>query len=165
MSNSRRPGWLRNPLTWIVPIFVLLIFPGGIQKAAAADSDVVPMIVGFVLCLALSVKFALAGARAEERGLRVRNVLRAYFIPWADIDGKIILETWRILPGIPTVHLRDGRRIPIIGLSIGSPIWNYQRRQAARWLTSLNTAVDSARRPADQGVKTHPSVDLPPPPT
>jgi hypothetical protein len=80
--------------------------------------DVISMVVSFGLASALTwflvARCALAGARLEAAGLRIRNPLRTLVIPWSDIVG-VRVGAQGFLPRVAVVDLVDGRSVPIWG--------------------------------------------------
>jgi hypothetical protein len=79
-----------------------------------------PFLIASLLVAAIFLWFAvgrcaLAGARPEPEGLKVRNPLKTIQLPWSEIV-RIRVGTHGIEPVIAIVDLRDGRSVHIWGL-------------------------------------------------
>jgi len=107
--------WLRNPLNWILPIFTsLMVLGASAEIEPSKPVEVASYSVVTLMCMVAATRFALAGARADRAGLRIRGIIRTRLVAWDDIVPPVRMESWRLLPGVPIVRTRQGARIPII---------------------------------------------------
>jgi hypothetical protein len=86
--------------------------------------------VGLAIALTwfLVARCALAGARPEAGGLRIRNPLRTLVVPWSDIV-RVRVGAQGFLPRVAVVDLLAGRSVPVWGLQGPLPFF----RPKSKW--------------------------------
>jgi hypothetical protein len=123
MARVDMNSWIRDREQSVGIIVVSVVGFSLIVGSALAfwwrAGDVFSMVFSFGMASALTwflvARCALAGARPEGAGLRVRNPLRTLVIPWSDIVG-IRIGAQGLLPRVALIDLVDGPSVPAWGL-------------------------------------------------
>lgn len=114
LANPQGRIWLRSREQslgiGLTALVFALIAVGKMSSERGHDRIVWAIAAGAFLIV--GARLALMGARAEEYGLRVRNFLATRLILWTDVKS-IRVGTYRLVPRVAIVDLRDGRSLPV----------------------------------------------------
>jgi hypothetical protein len=104
-----------------------------------------------VLFIVLGAPFALhvvltarAGAYVTEEGVHVRNIRRAVFVPWEEID-RFSVGSSGISARMGILERRDGERIAMWGVQGPSPAMRPNNQSAERVVERLNEELQHQR--------------------
>ena len=127
--RSREQSLILLAIAFISPLMALVrLFSGDASTELSLGTR-----VGFKVPLTLLAGFALRLARSgvvvNESGVIVKNPIRSNALRWEEIAG-FSLRRKGFFPGLGHVALKDGRAIPIYGISVPNPITRPNNRSA-----------------------------------
>lgn len=105
-------------------------------------------VVEFALAVAISVvacRFFVAGLHVDADGVVVINPFKRSFLAWDQV-ARFSAERYGRWAAVATLHLRDGRSIPLVGLRAPT---RHSRRRVEHAVAELNRRVRSSRTNAD----------------
>lgn len=127
---------------WCAVVMVTVV------KAGKAWPGVPMLLLMLAPGLLFMMRLARACARVESRGVLVVNLRQSTFVPWEDIVSFSI-GPLGLLPKIGIVELRDGRRIPIVGIQGPNPMMRPNNKSAERLIDLLNDELRRHRHDPD----------------
>jgi hypothetical protein len=84
------------------------------------------------------------GVRPNESGVTVRNPLKTYEVPWADIHAFRV-GSYRLLRRVALMDLLGGTTIPIIGIAGPPPATRPNNQTAEILVDELNKLLGDSR--------------------
>ncbi len=120
-TESRRfyRNRISNLLVWLIVAFCADVFLVGLAgDLRSGRAGVILDLVALAPCLFLLVRIPRHGVMADEHGVTVRNVWRTHVLAWSEIE-RFEAGSYPPWPRAGIAVLRDGTRVPIVGIQRG----------------------------------------------
>jgi hypothetical protein len=146
MKSAPRRGWLRSREQSVV----FAVGFGSFGAVALGESLIgqssFPLIgwLAMAVFVISGVRLALMGVRPNQSGVTVRNPLKTYEVPWADIHAFRV-GSYRLLRRVALMDLLSGATIPIIGIAGAPPATRPNNQTAEILVDELNELLGDSR--------------------